>query len=76
VQFGYAACVDDQRVWIIRGCGEKVVIDGLNIHQPADWKTLFTNDENNIYTCLLLEHWSSPSMIEIVRRPIIFIEAV
>ena len=42
---------------IAEGCGERVVVDGSNIRQPADWKNY-------------------PSMIEIVRRPIIFIELV
>ena len=59
-----------------RGCGEKFIVEGLNIHRPVDWKAFLTNDDNKkSFMHLLLEHWSSPSMMEeIVRRPIIFIE--
>jgi len=59
-----------------RGCGERFIVEGLNIRRPVDWKAFLTNDENKkSFIHLLLEHWSSPSMMEeIVRRPIIFIE--
>ena len=59
-----------------RGCGEKFIVEGLNIRRPVDWKAFLTNDENKkSFIHLLLEHWSSPVMMEeIVRRPIIFIE--
>ena len=59
-----------------RGCGEKFIVEGLNIHRPVDWKAFLTNDENKkSFMHLLLEHWSSPSIMEeSFRRPIIFIE--
>ena len=59
-----------------RGSGEKFIVEGLNILRPVDWKTFLTNFENKkSFIHLLLEYWSSPSMMEeIVRRPIIFIE--
>ena len=58
-------------------CGEWFIVEGLNIRRPVDWKAFLTNDENKkSFIHLLLEHWSSPSMMEeIVRRSIIFIEA-
>ena len=63
-----------ERDW--RGCGERFIVEGLNIRRPVDWKAFLTNDENKkSFIHLLLEHWSSPSMLEeIVRRPIVFIE--
>ena len=59
-----------------RGYGEKFIVEGLNIHRPVDWKAFLTNDENKkSFMHRLLQHWSSPSIMEdIVRRPIIFIE--
>ena len=59
-----------------RGCGEKFIVEGLNIRRTVDWKAFLTNVENKkSFIHLLLEHWCSPSMMEvIVRRPIIFIE--
>ena len=59
-----------------RGYGEKFIVEGLNIHRPVDWKAFLTNDEiKKSFMHLLLQHWSSPSIMEdIVRRPIIFIE--
>ena len=59
-----------------RGCGETFIIEGLNIRRPVDWKAYLTNDEN-MKSCihLLLEHWSSPSIMEeIARRSVISIE--
>ena len=39
-----------------RGCGERFVVDGLNIHRPVDWKGFLTNDENKkSYSSLELE---------------------
>ena len=29
-----------------RGYDERSVVDGFNIRQPADWKAVYTNDEN------------------------------
>ena len=59
-----------------RGCGEKFIVEGLNIHRPVDWKAFLTNDKNKkSFMHHLLEHWSSPSVMEeIVRRLIMFIE--
>ena len=59
-----------------RGCGEKFIVEGLNIHRPVDWKAFLTNDDNKkSFMHLLLEHWSSPSIMEeSVRSPITFIE--
>ncbi|KAL7404873.1 hypothetical protein ABVT39_020258 [Epinephelus coioides] len=61
-----------------RGCGERFMVSGLNVHRPAGWNGFLTNDENKkAFTHLLLNHWSSPDMMEdILRRPVIFIEAV
>ena len=60
-----------------RGCGEHFIVSGLNVHRPADWKGFLTNDENKkAFIHLLLDHWSSHDMMEnIIRRPVIFIEA-
>ena len=60
-----------------RGCGERYIVNGLNVRRPADWKGFLSNDDNKKSLIhLLLEHWSSPEMMEeIHRRPIIFIEA-
>ena len=62
--------------WDRRGCCEKFIVGGPNIRRSVDWKAFFTNDENKkSFIHLLLEHWSSPSIMEeSVRRPIIFIE--
>ena len=59
-----------------RRCGEMFIVEGLNIHRPVDWKAFLTNDENKkSFRHLLLEHWSSPSIMEeSVRSPITFIE--
>ena len=29
-----------------RGCDEKFIVEGLNIHRAVDWKDFLTNDEN------------------------------
>ena len=29
-----------------RGCGERLIVKGLNIHRPVDWKAFLTNDES------------------------------
>ena len=43
-----------------RGCGEKFIVEVLNIRRPVDWKAFLTNDENKkSFIHLLLEHWSS-----------------
>ena len=59
-----------------RGCGERFIVEGLNIHRPVDWKAFLTNDENKkSFMHLLLQHWSSPSIMEeSARRSTIFIE--
>ena len=59
-----------------RGCGERYVIDGLNMHCPVDWKTFLTNDDNKkSFINLLLRHWSSFDMTErLLEKPMIFIE--
>ena len=44
-----------------RGCGEKFIVEGLNIHRPVDWKAFLTNDENKkSFMHLLLEHCDGP----------------
>ncbi len=60
-----------------RGCGECFMVNGLNMHRPTDWNGFLTNDENKkVLIHLLLDHWSSRDMMEeILRRPVIFIEA-
>ena len=60
-----------------RGCGERYIVNGLNVRRPADWNGFLTNDDNKKSLIhLLLEQWSSPDMMEeILQRPIIFIEA-
>ena len=43
-----------------RGCGEKFIVEGLNIRRPVDWKAFLTNDENKkSFIHLLLEQWSA-----------------
>ena len=52
IELRYAGCVvvhKNQLNMITEGVGS-VVVDRLNIRKPADWKDVFTNDENNIYT--------------------------
>ena len=60
-----------------RGCGKRFIVNGLNVHRPTDWKGFLTDDENKkALIHLLLDHWSSHDMMEdIIRRPVIFIEA-
>lgn len=60
-----------------RGCGERFMVNGLSLHRPTDWNGFLTNDENKkALIHLLLDHWSSQDMIEdIIRRPVIFVEA-
>ena len=59
-----------------RAGGEKFIAEGLTIRRSVDWKAFLTNDENKkSFMHLLLEHWSSPSIMEeSVRRRIILIE--
>ena len=60
-----------------RGCGDRFVVNGLNVRRPADWSTFLTNDENKTALIhLILNHWSSQEMAEHIKdRPVIFIEA-
>ena len=40
-----------------RGCGEKFIVGGLNIHRIVDWKAFLTNDEHKkSFIHLLLEN--------------------
>ncbi|CAJ1061367.1 hypothetical protein XNOV1_A031607 [Xyrichtys novacula] len=60
-----------------RGCDEQYIVNGLNVPRPADWKGFLSNDDNKKSLIhLLLEHWSSTEMLEVIQqRSIIFIEA-
>ena len=50
-----------------RGCGERFIVHGLNIHRPADWKAFLTNNENKkSFINLLLRQWSSADMMEAI----------
>lgn len=60
----------------LRGCGERYIVEGINVRRPHDWGTFLTNDENKrSFIRLLRDHWSSPDMAEeISQRALIFIE--